>query len=756
MPSGPAAVLLASIAVLGLGAQPASAAGPPLLGDSWSSAVLSSSARLHAEIDPNGLPTTYHFAYIPTTTYNANLTAGKDGFTGAFRSPSGADAEVGSGSGFVVVSRQLSGLQPATAYRYRVVAKNSAPATVTGPALAFTTHPLPSGPLLPDGRGWELVSPIDKNGGQVAAPGTLAGGGLLQAAAQGSTVTYTSSTSFANGPGAPFASQYIATRSAGGWTTQNISAPLFAGSYDTESGGVPYRLFSADLARGLLLSGRHCRGEGSGCPVANPPLPGTDAPAGYQNYYLRETATGGFEALLGAADIAGLGLDPAEFALSLAGASPDLKAVVLSSCAALAPGASDGCGTDSENLYLFSAGALSLVNEAPGAELAAPAGAVSPGGARIYWRDLTSGDLYLREAGTSRQVDTDAGGGGSFEAASVDGSAAFYTKAGHLWHYNALTDQSADLTPGGGVAGVLGTSADASAVYYQDAGGLKLWRAGETTTIAPGASAADPGNWPPATGTARVSADGEKLLFLSTKPLTGYDNTGLASGKPETQVHLYNAEAEALACLSCNPTNARPLGPSSVPGATLNGAGPTATVPYKPRALSASGRRVFFDSDDALALTDTNSDTDAYQWQAQGTGSCELPGGCLALLSSGRATGGARFADASAEGADAFFLTDESLVGSDPGGIDLYDARVGGGFPELQAQIPCNGDACQVLPADPGDPTLTTLLAGLGNPPVRYRKYGQRARCPKGKRRQGGRCVRKARRPAAGNRGGRR
>jgi len=756
VPSGPAAVLLASIAVLGLGAQPAGAAGPPLLGEAFSSAVLASSARLHAEIDPNGFPTTYHFAYITTAAYEANLAAGKDGFTGAFRSPSGADADVGSGSGFVVVSRQLSGLAPATAYRYRVVAKNSAPATVTGSALSFATHPLPGGPLLPDGRSWELVSPLDKNGGQVTAPGTLAGGGLLQAAAQGSTVTYTSTTSFAGGQGAPFASQYIATRTASGWTTQNISAPLFAGSYDTESGGVPYRLFSADLARALLLSGRHCRGEGGGCPVANPPLPGTDAPAGYQNYYLRETATGSFEALLGAADVAGLGLDPADFALSLAGVSADLKAVVLASCAALALGASDGCGTDSENLYLFSGGALSVVNETPGAELAAPAGAVSPGGARIYWKDLTSDDLYLLEAGTSRQVDTAAGGGGSFEAASTDGAPALYTKAGHLWRYEALAEESTDLTPAGGVAGVLGASSDASAVYYQDAGALRLWRAGTTTTIAPGADAAHPGNWPPATGTARVSADGGELLFVSSAPLTGYDNTGLASGKPESQVFLYEAEAETLRCLSCNPTGARPLGPSTLPAAIANGAGPTATVPGKPHALVAGGSRAFFDSDDALVLTDTNNDTDAYQWQAQGTGSCKAPGGCLALISSGRAAQGARFADASAEGSDAFFLTDESLVGTDPGGIDLYDARIGSGFPEPQAQIPCNGDACQVLPADPGDPTLTTLLAGLGNPPVRYRKYGRKAQCPKGKRRKGGRCVRKARRPAAGNRGGRR
>jgi hypothetical protein len=35
----------------------------------------------------------------------------------------------------------------------------------------------------------------------------------------------------------------------------------------------------------------------------------------------------------------------------------------------------------------------------------------------------------------------------------------------------------------------------------------------------------------------------------------------------------------------------------------------------------------------------------------------------------------------------------------------------------------CEGDACQVLPPEPTDPTLTTLLSGRGNPKERYRQY---------------------------------
>jgi hypothetical protein len=39
--------------------------------------------------------------------------------------------------------------------------------------------------------------------------------------------------------------------------------------------------------------------------------------------------------------------------------------------------------------------------------------------------------------------------------------------------------------------------------------------------------------------------------------------------------------------------------------------------------------------------------------------------------------------------------------------------------------IECEGDACQLLPPEPTDPTLTTLLAGPGNPKVRYHRSGR-------------------------------
>jgi hypothetical protein len=138
---------------------------------------------------------------------------------------------------------------------------------------------------------------------------------------------------------------------------------------------------------------------------------------------------------------------------------------------------------------------------------------------------------------------------------------------------------------------------------------------------------------------------------------------------------------------SCNPKGIRPIGPSSIPGAVANGESPQATRAYKPRAMIAGGRRLFFDSRNALVTQDTNNDDDVYEWKAQGTGSRTAAGGCLNLISSGRSEDGASFVDASESGRDAFFLTDGSLVPTDPGAADLYDAREDGGFP-----VPPNPD----------------------------------------------------------------
>ncbi len=760
--------LLALLALAGaLCVVPAAAqAAAPQVGAAWTTEVRAASATFRGEVNPEGSNiTTCRFEYVTDAHFQA------EGFTAAALAT--CEPSPGSGTGFVTVSKHVSALKSATTYHYRLVASSSEGTETleTNPAgrpLAFTTQGIGAAFSLPDSRGWELVSPAEKNGGAVQGPEENHGGGVLQAAATGpGGITYTSASSFGgySAQGAPQGSQYISTRSAGGWSTQNITTPMLSGSYGNDPNGVPYQLFSGDLARGLLLNGVHCRGEGSGCPVANPPLPGSGAPEGFQDYYLRNDEAGSFAALLTEANKGPLALSATQFNLSFAGSSPDLAHVILSTCAKLTADASEvagseGCDPTKPNLYEWSGGGLALVNTAPGAKLAAQGGAISTDGSRVYFTE--AGKLWLHEGASAPH---ELALGGEFQTATPSGAFAFYTKAQHLFRYDATTHAVAtDLTPAGGVVGVIGSSAGGSAVYFQTTSGLKLWQSPATITqVASGGETAQASDYPPTTGTARVSADGETLLFLSKESLTGYDNHDQTTGLPDSEVFLWSSAGGGPTCLSCNPTGERPLGPSTIPGAYSNGteaaAGPgeIVTDSYKSRNLSANGQRVFFDSADALVALDTDRASDAYQWEAQGQGSCAKPGGCVGLLSSGTGSEGASFIDASESGADAYFLTSASLHGSagmavtpegniDPGSADVYDARIGGGFAEPKQPIPCEGDACAPLPPEPEDPSVGTLVPGPGNPPVHFPKTP----CPKGTHRVTShgksRCVKSAKR----------
>jgi len=716
-------------------------AAPPTIGATWVTDVNSTAANLRAEINPNGLTSTYRFEYISQAAYEANLNAvpPKEGFAGALKAPASGSAPLGAGSIAVAVNQHLGGLIPLTTYHYRVTASNSGGPS-TGPEHAFTTQE--SAPVfhLPDTRGWEMVSPIDKDGGAIQVPGTLFGGGDFQAAASGSTFAYSSTTAFAEAKSAPPASQYLSSRTSGGWATQNVSPTIDSAAYGDRPDGVPYRLFAEGLGSSVLDGGDPCRGI-AGCPEPSAPLPGSGAPAAYPELYLRQSAGGTYQALITQAELNHSDVIAEHFEVQLVTATPDLSHLVISSCAALTANATEvsagagACNGGEQNLYEWSGGALTLLNllpgettGTPGAVIGASLGAVSQDGSRVYFTTLEDGAIYLREGNQTKLLPETVGGGASFQAASSDGSLAFFTKAAHLYRYEAATEAATDLTPSGGVAGVLGTSADGSTVYFQDGSALKRWRNGATGQIVAGAGVAAPSDFPPATGAARLSADGAHLAFLSKEELTDYENAGA------TELYLYGPlpgeTTPQLICASCNPTGERPEGSASVPGAPPNGLTP---LSYKPRALSADGRRLFFESSDDLNLQDTNKRPDVYQWEAAGEGNCTLSPGCVNLISSGRSPEGATFLDASADGSDAYFLTDGPLVSSDPGSIDVYDARVGGGFPEALKPIPCQADACQALPPTPEDPSPGTLLKGPENPPLRFVKEGKTKPKHKGK-----------------------
>jgi hypothetical protein len=245
----------------------------------------------------------------------------------------------------------------------------------------------------------------------------------------------------------------------------------------------------------------------------------------------------------------------------------------------------------------------------------------------------------------------------------------------------------------------------------------------------------------PVQHTVRVTPDGTTLAFESERPLTGYDNERAEPGECDhsggdgerqgetgrcREVYLYDVESGShpptLVCASCDPSGARPVGPAELGGTEED---PTslagASAFYLPRNLSEGGGRLFFQSLDPLMAHDSNGKLDVYEWEAAGEGSCGQAGGCVYPVSDVAGDFESHFMDASPNGDDVFLATADQMLPSDTDTrVDVYDARVGGGFPVSTPPPVCdNGDSCKppVLP----QPSIfaasgSATFSGLGNP----------------------------------------
>jgi DNA-binding beta-propeller fold protein YncE len=368
-------------------------------------------------------------------------------------------------------------------------------------------------------------------------------------------------------------------------------------------------------------------------------------------------------------------------------------------------------------------------------------------------------------------------GNARFWDATPDGNRAIYTVGevgGELREFDMATQSSQPIA--GEAIAVMGTSEDLSHVYFASRevleGGaqtgepnLYLYQrdnGGSLTFIATlserdveldGFGLLSPVAIETRVRDSRVSPDGEVAAFTSVASLTGYDNADLHSGEPDTQVFVYDAGEDALRCVSCNPGGTRPVGTQVLnrgQGWVSSVVPPWMSSLYPSRALSDDGERLFFESIDALVLADTNGRQDVYEWErAESAAQCgptgagaELyvaaAGGCISLISGGQSKGDSDFIDASPDGRDVFIRTGSSLLAHDPGLLDIYDAREGGGFPPPEELLPpCEGEACQ-NPAPPPEETTpsSTVVGPSGNVTER-----PRPRCRKGKVRRRGRCV---------------
>ncbi len=228
-------------------------------------------ATVTAKINPQGTASTYHFEYGTTGSYGTTVPI--------------PDGPVGAGSEDVTVSVPLTGLNDAGTYHYRVVASNTWGVT-NGPDHTFTTYTTPVqtadtcpnaeirntqfASTLPDCRAYELVSPPEKDGGNVAADN------LVLSTPDGNAIKYDSPRAFGPITGAStFYEEYISQRSnnSQGWATHPISPPQKAQVVNV---GMPsmYLAFSEDLSKGVYFA-------------MSPIGPGHENVAESENLYLR-------------------------------------------------------------------------------------------------------------------------------------------------------------------------------------------------------------------------------------------------------------------------------------------------------------------------------------------------------------------------------------------------------------------------------------------------------------------------------------
>jgi hypothetical protein len=707
--------------------------------------VGATSVTLNARANDYETAATYYFEYGTTTAYGSTTPATA---LAASENPK-------------TVTAALTALQSATSYHFRLVVEAEA-GTVHGPDDTFTTHPVTAPSLaLPDGRGYEKVSPTDNAGSDVYQDASeelvVEGAWTLQpfvVSPDGSKVAYIADPSERGGTayeGGGGGNQYLATRLGdGSWSAANVDPP----SGEREDRPV-YRGFSTDLSVGFV--------DSNGASALAEDSPGER----FSVLYAKTFSTGSYDALVRTKpehrtpeefSSAGLFTNGETHGVTYAGSSADLDHELFIANDALTANAVDG-GAEENNLYDSNGNVTTLVNilpdgsTEPNATFGGPAlpyagehrdgpmlaHDISADGSRIFWTDLTTHNLYVRENDTAPQspitgglctVPADActvliADNAQFYNATPDGSTVLYSVGGDLYEHNLDDGQTVDLAPHGSINGVVAASEDLSYVYFVAKAALAVGaepvtceeghstpcnlyvaHVGEPVRFIDTLSSLDnrsepestvdvDGDWQGSLGhtEAETTPDGAHLLFVSAK-----------------EIYMYDFTAGRLFCVSCKPDGeaSGELYPAFLPVSHVD------TV--LPRWVSDDGDRVFFDAETPLVPQDTNKATDVYEWERGGSGSCTQSPGCIYMLSDGTSAEGSYLIGASTSGDDVFFTTRGRLVAEDENeNIDVYDAHAD--MVTRPSSPRCTGSGCQGLPSAP--PIFTTppsvTYNGVGN-----------------------------------------
>jgi DNA-binding beta-propeller fold protein YncE len=533
--------------------------GPPSVEAESVFDVSGDSASFEGEVNPRGAAASYRFEYGPCLTPASCVSSP---YPDTAPIPDGllaADFEIHT------FSLHVQGLGAQTLYHFRVGVRNETEGKVNdvhGQERLFTTQPVGGELVLPDGRGWELVSPPDKLGALIL-PIEI---GVVQAAASGNAITYLANVPIeANPQGAvPGDAQILSTHTAGGWGSWNVTVPHEGTTGSPNGPGREFRFFSEDLGLGFVQP------YGAFDPAISPE-------ASEQTAFMRTNYLGGdpgkpceptmncYRPLVtGAPGVANVptGTVFGQFNVQARGpefedATPDGSHAIVRSAVALT-----GTAVVGESLYEWSASAspaaqLQLVSVLPGE--AGPAitpqlgrenhetqGAISNDGTKVLFEAKEPSALYLRDVPKGQTIELDQAEAGCgecesgearFQLASSDGSRVLFTDARRL---------TSD-------AGVAGKRDLYQCLIVVGAGGKDECQLTDLTPKA-GAESADvvPGALPGA------SEDAQWVYFVANGALTSSpDSQGehaqpgtCESGKPGATCNLYLLHAGQLRLVS--------------------------------------------------------------------------------------------------------------------------------------------------------------------------------------------------------------
>lgn len=569
---------------------------------------------------------------------------------------------------------------------------------------------------LPDGRGYELVSPPDTNHNGVF--GTLA-------SADGERVAM----SYQGGlPGSPVGgySLFVSQRTPTGWLANSL-IPLNANLAGTAYGPV---VSSSDLTR-FVVEATH----GYPTPVVPTDLLRVD-PDGSQTLLYQ--------------------FDPADLGQSLQfAASDDFSHVLAAQPHPIDPDHQPGTW----NVYDFGSGTPVLVSRLPdgsvpacGVPILGPLsfawnnGAptqhwVSTDGRRAFFQSSGSADcssppeLYMRDmqAGTTTLISgpvlSGTDDGATFIRATPDGSQVYFwttsqldpadtNTTGDIYRYTVGVGNEC-LTcgvPSANISSPSGSdfpvvSDDGSRIYFttfdpltaDDTDSTKsvyLLENGTIRYVAPTFGI----HFDSRQG-GQATPDGRVLVFRgfqsSLNALTGSDNGG------HMQYYRYDDADRSVTCISC---------PSGRPATANVPQGMAVLVNFSgansPRIVSDDGSVIVFKTRDALVPQDVNNDEDLYEWH-NGVVGLITDGVTNYTQFNGQARSGSFVVGVSADAKNIVFesaslLTPDVIDTAQPY-YQVYDARVGGGFPQPTPPAQCEGEQCHGTLMSPPS------LAGVGS-----------------------------------------